>query len=159
MLQLPVPMPTATPSLLTAVTPSSGISVAKVPRDAVVMRASSIYDPLDICGGLVPIYPKRSIVASYPMLEVLQRLLVRLHTQYRLDNIVTPVALFRIIKPVYTCAKETFVQLFSSQIVISEHDPVAREAIFWIAETVMKDSIVAKAGCILWRTSIWQSVD
>jgi chaperone BCS1 len=97
-------------------------------------------EPLDT-PGIVPRHLVRSATASFPFLEVLQRLLHRLRfdsTTVEIEKVLALVGLYRVIKPAYNYVKDFFFWACTVQVTIPEHDPVAREVLSWMATEVIR---------------------
>ena len=103
-------------------------------------RNISREEPLD-SPGLIPSHMKRSVKAKYPLLEILQRLIFRLQPGTTLNSVLALITLYQAGAPVYKYLKRALQNIFTSQITISEYDPVAREVMAYMSANVLPQSI------------------
>jgi chaperone BCS1 len=99
-------------------------------------------EPLDT-PGLIPHHLKQSASASFPILEVLQRLLQRLGPQGSTGNIekvLAIIGLYQTVRPVYNYMKEFFFWACTVQITVADSDPVAREILAWMGSEIIRNS-------------------
>jgi chaperone BCS1 len=100
------------------------------------------HEPLDT-PGLIPHHLKRSATASFPILEILQRLLRRLGPQGstgELEKVLAIIGLYQTVRPVYNCVKDFFFWACTVEITVAETDPVAREILAWMGAEVIRNS-------------------
>jgi hypothetical protein len=101
-------------------------------------------EPLDT-PGIIPRHLKRAATASFPVLEVLQRILYRFRPPGTsgvgdLEKILAVIGLYQAARPVYNHLKDFFLWACTVQITVPEMDPVATEILAWIgAEIILKD--------------------
>jgi hypothetical protein len=99
-------------------------------------------EPLDT-PGLIPHHLKRSATASFPILEVLQRLLQRLRPQGStgdLEKVLAIIGLYQAVRPVYNYLNDFFFWAFTVQVTVPESDPVAKEILAWMGAEVIRNS-------------------
>jgi chaperone BCS1 len=99
-------------------------------------------EPLDT-PGLIPHHLKRSATASFPILEVLQRLLQRLRPQGQtgdFEKVLAIIGLYQAVRPVYNYLKDFFFWACTVQVTVPENDPVAREILAWMGAEVIRNS-------------------
>ncbi|KAH7094351.1 P-loop containing nucleoside triphosphate hydrolase protein [Paraphoma chrysanthemicola] len=92
--------------------------------------------------GLIPRHLKRNATRSFPILEVLQRILHRLRptgTAGDLEKLLALIGLYQAVGPVYKHLKDFFIWAFTSQITILEHDAVARDVLAWMSTEVIQN--------------------
>lgn len=96
-------------------------------------------EPLDT-PGIIPVHLKRAVTASYPLIEILQRIVYRLQPGTTMNSVLALIALYKAGQPVYDYVKNLLARLFTSQVTVSEYDPAAREILAYIAANVMPNS-------------------
>jgi chaperone BCS1 len=101
-------------------------------------------EPLD-SPGIVPRHLKRAATASFPVLEVLQRILYRLRptgtsTTGDLERVLAVIGLYQAVRPVYNHLKEFFLWACTVQITVPESDPVAKDIMAWMGAEVIPSS-------------------
>ena len=101
-------------------------------------------EPLD-SGGLVPKHQKQSVTAKLPLLEIVQRLVYHLRPGTTLETIITLVAVYYASEPAAQWSYRQFKRLFTSQITISEFDPVAREILSYMSANIMNKGNITNA--------------
>jgi chaperone BCS1 len=98
--------------------------------------------------GIVPRHLLRSASASFPIFEVIQRILRRLGlngTIGDLEKVLALVGFYNAVKPAYNCLKDFFWWACTAQITISESDPVAKEVLAWMGAEVKYNSHARRA--------------
>jgi chaperone BCS1 len=91
--------------------------------------------------GIIPRHLKRSATASFPILEVLQRILSRLRPQGTtsdLEKVLALIGLYQAARPVYGYLRDLFFWVFTVEITVAESDPIAREVLAWMGENVLR---------------------
>ncbi|KAJ4364989.1 hypothetical protein N0V83_008605 [Neocucurbitaria cava] len=84
---------------------------------------------------------KRSATASFPILEVIQRLLYRLKPSGGdLEKILALIGLYQAVRPVYGHLKDFCIWACTVQVTIPENDPVAKEVLAWMGSKVILNS-------------------
>ncbi|KAH7357601.1 P-loop containing nucleoside triphosphate hydrolase protein [Pyrenochaeta sp. MPI-SDFR-AT-0127] len=124
-----------------ATTPAPSKDLA-VPQTAVADERQLWPEPLDT-PGYIPRHMKRSATASFPILEVVQRILYRLRSSANggdLEKILALIGLYQAVRPVYYHLKEFCVWAFTVQVTIPESDPVAKEVLAWMGSNVILNS-------------------
>jgi mitochondrial chaperone BCS1 len=101
-------------------------------------------EPLE-SSGIVPDHQKRAVTARIPLLEILQRLVYRLQPGTNLEVVLALIALYQAGFPVYHYVKRVLQDVFTSQITVSEHDPVAKEILAYMTANVMPQGRTTKA--------------
>ena len=99
-------------------------------------------EPLDT-PGYIPRHMKRSATASFPILEVIQRLLYRLKSHAPssdIEKLLALIGLHQAVRPVYKYLKDFILWALTVQVTIPETDPVAKEILAWMGTNVIKDS-------------------
>ncbi|OAK96026.1 P-loop containing nucleoside triphosphate hydrolase protein [Phaeosphaeriaceae sp. SRC1lsM3a] len=92
--------------------------------------------------GVVPRHLMRSATTQFPIIEVLQRLLNRIHlggTTGGLEKVLALLGLYQAIKPATRYLKDFLIWAFTVQITIPEGDPVCKEILAWMGAEVMRD--------------------
>lgn len=96
-------------------------------------------EPLDT-PGYIPRHMKRSATASFPVLEIVQRLLYRLRSSASggdLEKVLALIGLYQAVRPAYNHLKELCIWAFTVQVTIPENDPVSREVLAWMGSEVI----------------------
>lgn len=106
-------------------------------------------EPLDT-PGWIPRHLKRSASASYPILEVLQRILYQLRptgtsTTADLEKVLAIIGLYQAVRPVCKQIVNLFLWACTVQISVPESDPVAKEILAWMAAEVIRNSRTTSA--------------
>lgn len=99
-------------------------------------------EPLDT-PGYIPRHMKRSATTSFPILEVIQRLLYRLRSRAHggdIEKVLALIGLHQAIRPVYRYVKDFLIWALTVQVVIPESDQVAREVLSWMGANVIQNS-------------------
>jgi len=97
-------------------------------------------EPLDT-PGIVPRHLKRSATSSFPILEVIQRILSRLRpqgTSSDIEKVLALIGLYQAAKPVYGLLRDFFFWVFTVEITVAESDPVAKEIMAWMGSEVIR---------------------
>jgi chaperone BCS1 len=97
-------------------------------------------EPLDT-PGIVPRHLKRSATTSFPILEVLQRILSRLRPQGTttdVERVLAIIGLYQAVRPVYEHIRDLLFWAFTVEITIAESDPVAKEILAWMGAEVIR---------------------
>jgi chaperone BCS1 len=99
-------------------------------------------EPLD-SPGIIPRHLKRSATASFPILEVLQRIISRLRprgTTSDLEKVLALIGLYQAARPVYGHLKDLFFWAFTVEITVAESDPIAKEVLAWMGAEVIRSA-------------------
>ena len=117
--------------------PSTDLRVPEVtPGDGEKLWPESLDTP-----GYIPRHMKRSATASFPILEVIQRLLYRLKPSGGdLEKILALIGLYQAVRPVYGHLKDFCIWAFTVRVTIPENDPVAKEVLAWMGSEVILNS-------------------
>ncbi|KAF2027797.1 P-loop containing nucleoside triphosphate hydrolase protein [Setomelanomma holmii] len=101
--------------------------------------------------GLVPRHLKRTATRSFPLLEVLQRLLYRFRpsgTAGDLEKVLAIIGLYQTVRPVYNYLRDFFLWSCTSQVTVPESDPVAKNVLAWMGAEVILNSRTRSAMMI-----------
>jgi chaperone BCS1 len=93
--------------------------------------------------GVIPRHLKRTATTSFPILEVLQRILHRLRprgTADDLEKVLALIGLYQAVRPVYNHLKDFLLWACTAQVTIPESDPVARNVLAWMGAEVILNS-------------------
>lgn len=121
-------------------TPPTASTDLVVAQDASSAEEKVWPEPLDT-PGYIPRHMKRSATASFPILEVIQRLLYRLKPSGGdLEKILALIGLYQAVRPVYGHLKDFCIWACTVQVTIPENDPVAKEVLAWMGSKVILNS-------------------
>lgn len=95
--------------------------------------------------GIVPDHLKRAVTTTLPLLEILQRLVYRLHPGTNLEILLAAIALYKASTPVYSYIKHVLERTLTSQVTVSEYDPVGREILAYMSANYMNNSTTTRA--------------
>lgn len=93
--------------------------------------------------GIIPRHLKRSATASFPILEVLQRIISRLRPQGTtndIEKVLALIGLYQAVRPVYGHLKDFFFWAFTVEITVAESDPIAKEVLAWMGSEVIRNA-------------------
>lgn len=111
------------------------------PESSTVVISTGIWsEPLNT-PGIVPRHLKRSATTSFPILEVIQRILSRFRpqgTSSDIEKVLALIGLYQAVQPVYGLLRDFFFWAFTVEITVSESDPVAKEIMAWMGAEVIR---------------------
>ncbi|KAH4220562.1 hypothetical protein HBH70_071420 [Parastagonospora nodorum] len=111
------------------------------PESSTIVTSPGIWpEPLDT-PGIVPRHLKRSATTSFPILEVIQRILSRLRpqgTSSDIEKVLAVIGLYQAVQPVYGLLRDFFFWAFTVEITVAESDPVAKEIMAWMGAQVIR---------------------
>ncbi|EAT87565.2 hypothetical protein SNOG_05174 [Parastagonospora nodorum SN15] len=125
------------------VLPSAGQALPGTtsPESSTIVTSPGIWpEPLDT-PGIVPRHLKRSATTSFPILEVIQRILSRLRpqgTSSDIEKVLAVIGLYQAVQPVYGLLRDFFFWAFTVEITVAESDPVAKEIMAWMGAQVIR---------------------
>ncbi|KAF2636013.1 P-loop containing nucleoside triphosphate hydrolase protein [Massarina eburnea CBS 473.64] len=123
---------------LATTTPNPSKSVATQGKEK---KDLTLYEEPLNTPGVVPLHLKRDVNTDYPIVEIAQRLLLRLKPETflcgNLEAILAAIALYKAAAPVYSHLEHFLLWAFTSQITISEFDPIAKDVFTWMSSNVI----------------------
>ncbi|KAF2662184.1 P-loop containing nucleoside triphosphate hydrolase protein [Lophiostoma macrostomum CBS 122681] len=114
-------------------------------RGSRALRRSQIEEePID-SPGIIPKHQKQSVTAKLPLLEIIQRAVFRIQPGTKLETVVALIALYYACEGAWEWSKPKLKRLFSSQVTISELDPIALEVLAYMSANVMSKADTTNA--------------
>jgi chaperone BCS1 len=110
-------------------TTSTDLVVSQAHAPAPPQASNKLWaEPLDT-PGVIPHHLTRSVAASSPLLEILQRILYRLRPSGTgdLERALALLALYQAIRPAYGFLMDMLLWTCTVQITVQESDPAAKE--------------------------------
>ena len=96
---------------------------------------------------LVPDNLRHDAAVENPIIHVLYNIFQRLKLQSgtKFENLVTFIALYKIVSPAWRGLRTLFLRFFASQVTMSEYDPTAQEIVRWMSSKTFEAGFHTKA--------------
>jgi chaperone BCS1 len=101
-------------------------------------------EPLD-SPGIIPKHQKRAVTAKLPLLEIIQRLVFRIQPGTKLETAVALIALYYACEGAWEWSKPKLKHMFTSEVSVSELDPIAQEILSYMSANEMSKSDTTNA--------------